>query len=117
MRKPAKKRYQLFSTCFDRKGNVIGHGVNDYKRSHPLMKKFALEAGESEEKVFIHAELAAVLSAGRKSIYKILIQRFDSNGDPVLAKPCPTCQCMLRAFGVKYMQYTTENGIIEEEVK
>jgi len=114
MKKPSKKRYQLFATCFDKKNNVIGQGVNDYKRSHPLMKKFAIEAGESEEKVFMHAELAAVLSAGRKKIHKILVQRFDSNGDPVLAKPCPTCQKMLKAFDVKVVQYTTENGIATE---
>lgn len=113
----SKKRYKVFATAFDKKNNVIGQGVNEYKRSHPLMKKFAMEAGEPCEKIYIHAELAAVLSAGKKNIHKVLVQRFDSNGNPALAKPCKTCQCMLKTFGVKIVQYTSAHGVVQEYVK
>jgi hypothetical protein len=32
------------------------------------------------------------------------------------AKPCPTCQAMLKGFGVKVVRYTTEEGIKEYEI-
>jgi len=107
----AKKRYHLTATCFDRKGRPIGSGVNDYSRSHPLMKHFALLAGEPEEKIYRHAELSAVLDAGNKDVYSILVQRFDAEGNPANARPCRTCQRMLQAYGVKQIRYTTSDGV------
>jgi hypothetical protein len=32
------------------------------------------------------------------------------------AKPCVTCQAMLKGFGVKIVRYTTETGVQEYEV-
>lgn len=112
----AIKRYTIFATCFDRKGRVLGTGTNNYNKSHPLMQHFAVKAGESNEKIFVHAELAAVLQSGRKDIHSILVQRFHDSGDTALAKPCPTCQAMLRGFGVKIVRYTSEEGIKEYEI-
>lgn len=108
-----RKRYDIICTAFDKKGNVLGTGVNDYNRTHPLAKHFAVLAGESEAKDKIHAELAAVLSAGRKNIHSVFVQRFHNDGSLALAKPCKSCQCMLKAFGVKIVRYTSDNGIEE----
>ncbi len=108
-----RQRFTLVATCFDKKGNVIGTGVNEYHRSHPLMKYFAEKAGESEHKVWKHAELSAVLASGKKEIDSILVQRFHKNGLMANAKPCKTCQEMLKAFGVKLVKYTHEEGIKE----
>lgn len=111
-----RKRYTLIATCFDRKGKVLGTGVNNYKKSHPLMQHFAVKAGESDEKIYMHAELSAVLQSGRKEIDSILVQRFHTNGDVANAMPCPTCQQMLKSFGVKCVRYTTDEGIKEYEI-
>lgn len=78
------------------------------------MKHFAVLAGEPEEKIYRHAELSAVLDAGNKDVYSILVQRFDAEGKPANARPCRTCQRMLKAYGVKVMRYTSQNGIITE---
>lgn len=110
------KRYEIIATCFDRKGRVLGAGVNDYNRSHPLAKHFAMVAGESEQKDKVHAELAAVLASGRKNIHSILVQRFHNDGTMALAAPCPTCKAMLRGFGVKIVRFTTKEGIKEYEI-
>lgn len=110
-----RKRYEIIATCFDRKGKVLGTGVNDYSCSHPLMKHFAVKAGESEQKDKLHAELSAVLASGRKNIHSILVQRFHNNGTMATAKPCLTCQAMLKGFGVKIVRYTSEEGIKEYE--
>jgi deoxycytidylate deaminase len=106
-----KKRFELIATAFDSKRKVIGSGVNDYKKSHPLMKIYAVKAKESPLKIKKHAELSALLAAGNKQIHSLFVQRFDANGNPALAKPCLTCQCMLKDFGVKFVEYTTPNGI------
>lgn len=111
-----RKRYEIVATCFDRKGKVLGTGVNNYNRSHPLAKHFAVKAGESEQKDKLHAELAAVLSSGRKNIHSILVQRFHNDGRMAVAAPCPTCQAMLKGFGVKFVRYTSEEGIKEYEI-
>ncbi len=108
-----QRRYEIIATCFDRKGKVLGTGVNSYIKTHPLMKYFAEKAGESAEKIFTHAELQAVLASQRKGIDSILVQRFKLNGEPALAKPCKTCQEMLKAFGVRRVMYTTEEGVQE----
>ena len=114
--KLTRKRYEIVATCFDRKGRVLGTGVNDYSRSHPLMKHFAVKAGESEQKDKLHAELSAVLASGRKNVHSIFVQRFHNDGSMAVAAPCPTCKAMLKGFGVKIVRYTTEDGIKEYEI-
>jgi deoxycytidylate deaminase len=114
--KLTRKRYEVIATCFDKKGKVLGTGVNDYHKSHPLAKHFAIIAGESEQKDKLHAELAAVLASGRKNIYSIFVQRFHNDGTMAVAAPCPTCQAMLKGFGVKIVRYTSEEGVREYEV-
>ena len=111
-----RKRITIVATAFDKKGRAIGTGVNDYRKSHPLSKLYAEKAGESPEKIYKHAELSAILQAGNKDVYSMLVQRFDASGMPALAKPCKTCQVMLKDFGVKFVQYTSESGIIWQDV-
>lgn len=106
-----KKRFELIATAFDAKRKVIGSGVNDYNKSHPLMKMYALKAKESCAKIKKHAELSALLSAGNKIVHSMLVQRFDSLGNPALAMPCPTCQVLLKDFGVKFVEFTSPDGI------
>lgn len=107
----AKCRYELIATAFDRKGKILGAGVNNYRKSHPLMRMYAEKAGESSMKIYKHAELSAILAAGNKQVHSLLIQRFDNYGEPALAMPCLTCQTMLKDFGVRYVKYTTPSGI------
>lgn len=112
MSKPRKK-FQLVATTFDRKGRPIATAQNDYRRSHPLAKYFALQAGESEHKDKIHAELNSVLSSGKNEVHSIFVQRFNKDGSMANAKPCTACQLMLKSFGVKLVRYTDNDGIKE----
>jgi deoxycytidylate deaminase len=111
-----RKRYEIIATAFDKKGKVLGTGVNDYNRSHPLAKFFSVQAGESEQKDKVHAELSAVLASGRKNIHSVFVQRFHNDGSMATAKPCMTCQAMLKGFGVKLVRYTSEDGVKEYEI-
>lgn len=108
-----RKKYQITTTAFSKSGAVLSTAQNDYKRSHPLSKHFSLLAGESEHKDKLHSELAAVLQAGKSGVHSVLVQRFHNNGELANAKPCKACQLMLKAFGVRLVRYTTEDGIKE----
>ena len=85
--------------------------VNDYSKSHTLMKHFSQKAGESSDKIWLHAEVAALLKCKDKEVHSILVQRYDAFGNPKLARPCKTCQEAIKAFGVKEVRYTTEEGV------
>jgi tRNA(Arg) A34 adenosine deaminase TadA len=98
---------KIAAVCTDKRGRILSYGVNSYVKSHPLMVYFAKKANDAQEKCFIHAELAAVLKAQNKPIYKISIARMLKTGEPGLAKPCPICSEMLKAFGVQIIEFTT----------
>lgn len=112
-----RRRYEIISTTFDKRGRVLSTATNDYNRSHPLFKHFAVLAGESPDKCLQHSEFRACVKAKHKDIYSILVQRFDAQGKPALAKPCKTCQLVLESFGVKLVRYTTNEGIKEYETQ
>lgn len=111
-----RKRFHLEAFAFCKKGKLISKGVNEYKRSHPLMKFFALKAGESEHKCWLHAEVNALLNARGKQVHSVFIQRFAADGTYALAKPCKTCQGAIKAFGVRYISYTSTDGVVKEEI-
>ena len=75
------------------------------------MKYHAVLVGDSESKIYRHAELAALLDAGQHEVYSVFVQRLDAAGQPANAKPCKTCQSILRSFGVKLANFTTDEGI------
>lgn len=111
----SRKRYVITAHTFDRKGKHIATGINDYKKSHPAFKEFAVKAGESECKHFIHSEFSAMLQSKGRKVHSILVQRFDQFGNPRVAKPCKTCELMLKIYGVKVVRFTTETGIQQYE--
>ena len=93
----------------------ISSGTNEYHRSHPLFAHFAKMVGR-EEKIFKHAEFSALISAGNKEVYAILVQRFGQNGNMLLAKPCIICEKIIEYWGVKKVMYTTPSGIESYEI-
>ena len=107
LKMPVKASQQrLAAICVDKKGKVLGRGVNSYTRTHPLQKHFAILAGMPEEKMFIHAELSAILRCRDKEINTIYVARALKDGNISLAKPCAACVQALKAFGVEKVVYT-----------
>jgi deoxycytidylate deaminase len=107
------KKYHLVARCYDKRGRLISTGQNEYRRSHPLYKHFSILAGESDEKIYKHAEFSAIIAAGKKIVDTIHVERFHKNGQPANAEPCKTCKVMLSAFGVRKVIYTHEDGLKE----
>jgi tRNA(Arg) A34 adenosine deaminase TadA len=112
----SKKRYVITTTAFDRRGNTLAKKQNNYSKSHPLQKAMSLRAGMHEERTKLHAEVACIIAAAktRKKIHTLFIERYDAEGRPKLAQPCPSCMKGISLAGIRQIIYTTEEG--REEV-
>ena len=111
-----KARYILNATCFDKKGRVISTGSNFYNKTHPIQAHFAKLAGQPY-RTKLHAEIHALLLAKGKDIHTLLVTRYDAQGKPRLAKPCPVCVSAIIAYGVKKVIYTTNEGTEEVTIQ
>lgn len=102
-------KYLITAIIKDRHGHIISRGTNSYVKTHPLQARLADRVGRSK-KVFLHAEVHAILKAGEQieRAYSIEIFRFDKSGKPKLAKPCPICQELISTTPIKKIVYTEE---------
>jgi len=101
-----KTRQALTAIIYDRKGNVISIGQNSYVKTHPMQEKHAKIAGEAY-KIYLHAEVHAIVKCkDLKKAHRILVSRWDADGNPANAKPCKVCQSAIRAAGIKVIEHT-----------
>lgn len=110
-----RKKFVLTATTFCSKGRVIAHGTNNYRKSHPLMSSLASKVG-TPERIFLHAEVQALLKSKDKIVETLLVQRYNSKGEMTLARPCPVCMEALKMYGVNRVKYTTKDGWMEEKL-
>ena len=108
-----KKRYEIFTTAYDKRGRVIARAVNEYSKSHPMQKQLSEKLGFSEKRIHLHSEVACLLRCKGKPVQVLLIERYDSAGNPKLAFPCESCQLAIKEAGVKIVRFTTEEGVKE----
>ena len=102
-----KTRHILKAYAYDKKGRLLSSATNSYSKTHPLQAYFAEKVGHSA-KIYLHAEIAAIIKAGDKKIHKLLITRHNPRTHKALnAAPCPICQEAIRAFGIPFVSYTT----------
>ena len=100
------KRHKVTAIIYDRKGNVLSIGQNNYVKSHPLQAKHAARVGE-DYKIFLHAEIHAITRCINLSkAYSISIFRYNEGGEPVLAKPCAICASAIKATSIKKITHT-----------
>ena len=64
----------------------------------------------------VHAEQQAILGLLRKRADHLVgadmyVSRVGADGLPRLAKPCPMCQRIIEAVGIRKVFYTTETGV------
>jgi len=98
------KKHNVIATVRDKKGRIIGRATNNYKKTHPLQAHFAQLAAEND-RIYLHAEIAALLKCGTKLPHSIYIERKNQDG-PALAAPCRVCRLAIEHFGVKKISYT-----------
>lgn len=85
---------------------------NHLNKTHPIIERHYPEFVQS-----IHAELNALIRYNevrhgklpkRTSMY---VYREEKNGTVKLAKPCKTCEKLMREAGIKKVFYSTDTGI------
>lgn len=102
----SKKRYELTAIIYDKRGRVLSIGKNSYVKTHPLQTLHAEKVGMPHKK-FLHAEIHAIAKCqDLTKAHRIRILRFDSMGNPKLAKPCPVCQSAIEAAGIQLVEHT-----------
>lgn len=91
---------------YDRRGKILSIGKNNYLKTHPMQARHAHKTGHPE-KMFLHAEIHAITRCRNLDrAYKIFITRFNKQGEPVLAKPCPVCMSAIQESGIKHVSHT-----------
>jgi deoxycytidylate deaminase len=101
MKNPPK----LTATIYDKKGRVLSIGVNSFIKTHPRQYRAAAAAGQPL-KVYLHAEIAALVRIRHGVPYRISIERYGKGGEPRLAKPCPICEIAIQQAGISRIEYT-----------
>ncbi len=97
--------FDLLATIYDKRGRILSTGKNSYVKTHPYQAKMSKKTG-SPEKIFLHAEIAALVKCRNGIPYKIKIERYDRNGNPKMAKPCPGCEHAIKLAKIKFIEYT-----------
>lgn len=98
-------KHNIVAKCYNKHGMLLSIGFNSYTKTHPIQKYFAEKVGHPH-RVYLHAEIAAILKAKGKRIHKITIARYNSLGQPMPAAPCPICQEAIKAFGISKVEHT-----------
>lgn len=100
------KRHEVTAFIYNKRGRVLSIGKNNYGKTHPIQKHYAHQAGEPY-KEYLHAEIAAIIRCRDiTQAHRISIFRFNADGSPALAKPCPVCTSAIEAAGIKIIEHT-----------
>lgn len=102
----SKKRFHVIATVKDKRGRVLSVACNSYSKTHPLQAKYASLCG-LPDKQYLHAEVAAILRVRDISkAHTISVERYNSKGEPVNAKPCVICERVIQASGITNVEWT-----------
>ncbi len=108
---PSKK--QVGAILLNR-NKVVATATNIETKTHPIQARFAERVG-LHEKIFLHAEIAALVKC-REECDTIVVARLGGHNHDELrmAKPCPVCALALKEAGIDKVHYTTNNGFLYE---
>jgi tRNA(Arg) A34 adenosine deaminase TadA len=99
-------KYNITAMIVDKRNRILSIGKNSYVKTHPIQAKHARRVGK-ENAVFLHAEIQAIIKCRNiEAAYKIIVTRYDSKGQPRLAKPCDICMDALKSFGINRIEHT-----------
>lgn len=101
----AKRRYHITATTRDKRGRIIARATNSYNKTHPRQAQLAAQV-DQEYKLHLHAEVAAIIKSRKNLIHSITIERYDREGRPKNAQPCPVCSHAIKLAGIKWINYT-----------
>jgi tRNA(Arg) A34 adenosine deaminase TadA len=102
----SKAKYDITAIIYDKRGRVLSIGKNHYHKTHPLQHYHSHKVGLPQKR-FLHAEIHAIARCKiLEKAHRIVVMRFDKNGEPKLAKPCPVCRNAIEAAGIEVIEHT-----------
>lgn len=96
---------RIYAVIVDKRGKILAEGTNSYIKTHPVQAYYA-EKVDFPERVYLHAEVAALVRVRHGNPYKIFIARVDAHGNPMLAAPCEVCTEAIKCSGIKTVEHT-----------
>lgn len=106
--------------CAVYKHKIISSGCNSMK-TNPAQKRFNIHRFDADTPATIHAELSCLLPLiNRKDIdfgnVSLYIYREFKSGDLALARPCASCEALIKSLGIRNIYYTGNSSYISEEI-
>jgi len=97
---------RVYAVIVDKKGTVLSEGSNSFTKTHPTQAYFA-EKVDLPLKVFLHAEISALVKVRKGTPHKIYVARVDFEGTPMYAAPCPICAEAIAQSTIQSVEYTS----------
>ncbi len=101
-------KYKIGAVIFDKK-RIVSCGHNYPSKSvRSITYRFCKRKGS------VHAEVDAIIRA-RQDLkgYSILVVRINKKGELLNAAPCSFCMAYIEYVGLKYVYYSTLEGIVK----
>lgn len=98
-------RTRVYAVVVDKKDKILSEGYNNYKKTHPRQAYFA-KLVNLPYKVFLHAEISALVKTKVGKPHKMYIARVNSLGQPLPAAPCPICCMALKDSDIISIEHT-----------
>ena len=106
------------------KGTVLAKGYNT-DRTHTAQAKYNKWRYKDKGNTYLPAKCHAEVATLNKIQYldidfskaHIYVYRELRDGTLAMARPCPACFAAIKAMGIKYVHYTTNNGTAMEVMK
>jgi len=100
------KRQYITAIIKDKHGRALSVGHNNYVKTHTMMKLHGQKVG-IPFKEYLHAEVAAIVKCKNlHNAYSIHVYRYSKEGAPMIAKPCPICESVIKSAGIKHIYFT-----------
>ena len=100
------------------KHKIVSSGYNSYK-TNPKQKELNIHRFDADTPATVHAELSCLLPLiNRRDInfsdVSLYIYREYKSGKLALARPCASCEALLRSLGIRNVYYTNDGGYSHE---
>lgn len=99
---------------------IISTGHNSANKTHAFQAKIDKRFFGCECSGFLHAETDALLPLIKGGVNlsnaSIYVYRKMKDGSIGMARPCPRCMSVIKQCGIRYINYTTYDGVASEVV-
>ena len=105
--KHSEAKFRHAAICLDKRGQIVSHATNS-RKTHPMQAEYAKRTGK-EQKVSLHAEIAALIRA-REDIETVVVARINKRRELRNSRPCPICRLALEEASVSEIWFSTDRG-------